>query len=158
MQKELNSKVKIRFFDCDPFRHLNNVKYLEYFLNARTDHLIEHYDIDIFKHLDETGNGWLIASNQISYFKPALGNEIVLIETKLIKYGKRTINVEMIMWDENQTEIKSIYWVQFIYFNIKSQKSVSHSEDLMNLFENVVMPSDQKYFEDRCRYIIRNSR
>ena len=31
----LQSTVKIRFQDCDPFNHLNNAAYLNYFVNAR---------------------------------------------------------------------------------------------------------------------------
>lgn len=69
MRKELKNTVKVRFQDCNPFKHLNNSKYLDYFLNMREDQLIEYYDIDIYKHLEDTGNGWLIASNQISYIK-----------------------------------------------------------------------------------------
>ena len=33
MNKEVSTTVKIRFSDCDPIGHLNNVKYLEYMLN-----------------------------------------------------------------------------------------------------------------------------
>jgi len=157
MEKELKNAVKIRFQDCDPFNHLNNSKYLDYFLNMREDQLIENYDIDIYKHSENTGNGWIIASNQICYLKPALANEKVLIVSKLIKYGKRTLNVEMIMWDEAQSEIKSIYWTQNIYFNTKTHKSVSHSTELMKLFKETVVPTEQDYFEERCRFILRNS-
>ena len=28
-----------RFSDCDPFGHLNNARYIDYFINAREDHL-----------------------------------------------------------------------------------------------------------------------
>ena len=41
--QEPESKVAIRFQDCDPFAHLNNAKYIEYFINAREDHLIQAY-------------------------------------------------------------------------------------------------------------------
>ena len=43
MIKEIATTVKIRFSDCDPIGHLNNVKYLEYMLNAREDHVEEFY-------------------------------------------------------------------------------------------------------------------
>ena len=33
MQKELSTVVKVRFSDCDPIGHLNNVKYLEWCLD-----------------------------------------------------------------------------------------------------------------------------
>ncbi len=40
LKKIIESKVKIRFPDCDPFNHLNNSKYIDYFINAREDQLI----------------------------------------------------------------------------------------------------------------------
>lgn len=39
MEKEVSTTVKVRFSDCDPIGHLNNVKYLEYMFNAREDHV-----------------------------------------------------------------------------------------------------------------------
>lgn len=59
MEKEFSSTVKIRFADCDPIGHLNNVKYLEYMLNAREDHVEQNYWIyfmsNILKKLDALG-------------------------------------------------------------------------------------------------------
>jgi acyl-CoA thioesterase FadM len=34
---------KVRFSDCDPIGHLNNVKYLDYMFNAREDHVETFY-------------------------------------------------------------------------------------------------------------------
>ncbi|MEO6346652.1 MAG: acyl-CoA thioesterase, partial [Aquaticitalea sp.] len=42
-KQSLESKMKIRFHDCDPFNHLNNSKYIDYILTARGDQLIENY-------------------------------------------------------------------------------------------------------------------
>ena len=36
MEKEVSTTVKVRFSDCDPIGHLNNVKYLEYHSKQRT--------------------------------------------------------------------------------------------------------------------------
>ena len=49
MDKILSTKIKIRFQDCDPFNHLNNAKYIDYFLNVREDQILENYNIDAFK-------------------------------------------------------------------------------------------------------------
>jgi len=35
--KILQSTYQVRFQDSDPFRHLNNARYLDYFVNARED-------------------------------------------------------------------------------------------------------------------------
>src|SRR3989338_5688897 len=85
MEKKPTSRVKIRFQDCDPFNHLNNGRFLDYFFNAREDHLTEHYNLDIFTQLKKTGCAWVVASNQIAYLKPAMVAEEVVIETKLIE-------------------------------------------------------------------------
>ena len=49
LPKIVSSQTKIRFQHCDPFNHLNNGSYIDYFMNHREDQLIMHYDIDIYK-------------------------------------------------------------------------------------------------------------
>jgi len=154
MEKVLRTKRKIRFQDCDPFNHLNNSKYLEYFINTREDQIAEYYDLDIFKYLKETGLSWVVASNQISYIRPAFTMETVLIESQLIQYSDTFLVVEMKMWNENETELKAILWIKFIQFNIQTQKVAKHSENLMQLFQSVVVPVEQSVFENRYLEII----
>lgn len=43
MEREVSTTVKVRFSDCDPIGHLNNVKYLDYMFNAREDHVETFY-------------------------------------------------------------------------------------------------------------------
>ncbi|MGO4771209.1 acyl-CoA thioesterase [Flavobacterium sp. W22_SRS_FK3] len=149
MEKILKTKRKIRFQDCDPFNHLNNSKYLEYFLNAREDQIAEQYNLDVFKYMQETGLSWVVASNQISYIKPAITMETVLIESQLIQYSENLLQVEMKMWNENETELKAILWIKFIPYNIQTKKSANHSDDLMKLFQSVVVPIEESIFENR---------
>src|SRR6187431_2177309 len=154
MEKILKTKRKIRFQDCDPFNHLNNSKYLEYFINAREDQIAENYDLDIFKYMQETGLSWVVASNQINYLKPASTMETVVIESQLIQYTDNLLVVEMKMWNENETEMKALLWIKFIPYNIQTKKVANHSDDLMKLFQSVVLPVDQTIFENRYLEII----
>lgn len=149
MEKVLKTKRKIRFQDCDPFNHLNNSKYLEYFINAREDQIAEHYDLDVFKYFQTTGLSWVVLSNQISYIKPASTMEAVTIESQLIQYTDSVLLVEMKMWNENETELKAILWTKFIQYNVQTKKVSNHSDDLMKLFESVVVPIEQTVFENR---------
>ena len=90
----LQSKTKIRFQDCDPFNHLNNGSYINYFMNHREDAILEHYHIDIYKMALKEGKSWVSSSNQIGYLKPAFfnGNCRFRISTyqlfKLRTYGR----------------------------------------------------------------------
>ena len=61
----------------------------------------------------------------------------------------------MKMWNEVETELKAILWIKFIPYNIQTKKAVNHSEDLMKLFESVVLPVDQSIFESRYLEIVK---
>ncbi len=149
LKKVLESKAKIRFQDCDPFNHLNNAAYLNYFMNAREDQLIDYYGIDIYKMADKEGKSWVVSNNQIAYLRPAFLMEDVVIESRLLKYDESKIQVELRMLNANKTEIKAIMWSTFVHFNLIQQKKEVHSEDFMNLFKTVVNPIDEDIFEER---------
>ena len=154
MKNVLNSTTKVRFQDCDPYNHLNNSKYLDYFMNAREDQILDAYGIDMYKHILRTGNGWVVASNQIVYLKPAFLMEEVVIESQLIQYDESTLLVEMKMWKADKSHLKSILWSRFTYIDAQKQKRNAHENDLMELFESIVQPVGTIVFEERCGQLI----
>lgn len=158
MNKTLQSTTKIRFQDCDPFNHLNNAKYIDYLINAREDQIEEFYDLDIYRHIQTNGAGWVIGSHQITYLKPAVLMEEVLIESQLFSYNENELKVEMKMWDKNKKKLKALLWTNFVYVDLRDQKKTSHPEDLMQLFKEVNNPVDQTIFRDRCGYLINLSK
>lgn len=143
------TKTKIRFQDCDPFNHLNNAAYLNYMINAREDHIMEHYDLDIFKMAQTQGISWVVGTNQIAYIKPALLMEDVIIDSQLFSYTENQLNVEIRMWNQDKTELKAIMWSSFIHFNLLKQKRWNHTERLMELFNTIVSPLDSNSFTHR---------
>jgi acyl-CoA thioester hydrolase len=154
MKKTLSSTTKIRFQNCDPFNHLNNSSYIDYFINAREDQILENYNLDMYQHIKENQAGWVVGSNQIAYFKPAWLMETVRIDSELIHYSETDLLVEMRMWDASKTHLKSILWSKFTYFDLKTQKRKEHPEELTHLFENVVNPISQRSFEERCAHLL----
>lgn len=150
--KTLESKLKIRFHDCDPFSHLNNARYIDYFLEARGDQLIDNYGLDIYRMAQTEGIGWVSAHTQISYLAPAYLMENVTIETRLINCSGKSLLLEALMWTENKTMLKSLMWTKLVHFNLKTQSSHPHSEELMQFFENIVdpLPGDAS-FESRVK-------
>lgn len=151
LPKILESKTKVRFQDCDPFNHLNNGAYFNYLINAREDQILEYYNLDIYKHGRKTGRNWVVGSNQIAYLKPANLMETVTIESQLIRYSNKNLVVEIRMLNEDKTELKAVLWSSFVYFNLRSLTSDKHPEDLLELFENVVLPIEQNSFEERIQ-------
>lgn len=151
-EKTIESKKRIQYHDCDPFNHLNNSRYIDYIMGARTEQILEHYGFDTAQLLHERGIGWVAAQTQISYFSPASWMEVVTIESRLINFSESSLLVEAFMWDEHKTRIKAVMWAKLVHFDIKTQKSNKHSEDLMKLFADIVnTPEAPSDFEDRIR-------
>lgn len=158
-QKVLENKTKIRFSDCDPFNHLNNSRYIDYFMYAREDQLLLHYDFDLYKLARERGIGWVVAQNQIAYLNPALLMETVVIQTRLLAYGNKNITFEAVMWNEDKTLVKSVLWSDLIHYNLKTQRSEVHAEDLMNLFKEIENPVNEvRSFGDRVASLRMNKK
>lgn len=153
MDKILESKTKVRFQDCDPFNHLNNSKYIDYFINAREDQLVENYDLDIYNVAMTEGASWVVGSNQVSYLKPAFTMEMIRIESQLINYSHQSIQVELRMYNESRTELKSVIWSKFVHIDMKTHRSMQHASKYMQLFEKVHLPVSETTFEDRIKAI-----
>lgn len=152
LKKILESKVKIRFHDCDPFRHLNNSRYIDYLVTARGDQLIDNYGLDIYKLAREKEVGWVSAQTQIAYLAPATVMEEVTIQTQLLSFSDKAVHVEALMWDNGKTVLKAVMWTKLVHYHLRSQKSHPHSDDLQQLFQQVVNPlAVQSDFETRVK-------
>jgi YbgC/YbaW family acyl-CoA thioester hydrolase len=152
LKKILESNMKIRFHDCDPFNHLNNSRYIDYFVSARGDHLLDNYDFDIYRLSREQGIGWVTAQTQISYLSPAFLMEEVVIQTQLLAYSDKSLHMEGFMWDESKSNLKAVMWAKLVHYNLRTQKSHAHNETLMAFFDQIVNPlSVNVSFEERVK-------
>jgi len=148
--KILSTTAIIRFQDCDPYAHLNNGQYLDYFMNAREDQLVKEYDFNIYEYSRTTGLGWVVTQNQIAYIRPALLMEEVTIESQLVESKGKFLQVEMRMYDAER-KLKSLLWAQFIHIDIRQGKSVPHTAQLQALFDQVYSPISEKDFNERIK-------
>lgn len=134
------STHRIRFDDCDPFGHLNNISYQRYFLRAREDHVLDFYAFDLFRHMAIHKTGWVVSSFQIRYLAPALMNELVVIESALVQYDASSLWVEAIMYDQKQERIKALAWMQFAYIDAQTGRRTEHDEAFTALMAAVRVP------------------
>ncbi len=135
-----HSTHRIRFDDCDPFGHLNNISYQRYFLRAREDHVLDFYDFDLFRHMALNKTGWVVTSFQIRYLAPALMNELVVIESALVHYDAASLWVEAIMYDQKRERIKALAWMQFAYIDAQTGRRTEHDEAFTTLLAAVLVP------------------
>lgn len=150
IKKIVESKMNVRFHDCDPFSHLNNSRYIDYMMTARSDQLIENYQFNIYQLAKEKALGWVSAHTQIAYLSPAFVMEEITIQTRLLNFSAKSLLMEAIMWNAEKTELKAIMWSKLVHFNINTQKSYVHDDQLLQFFQQVANPLPQNItFEDR---------
>ncbi|MHA6696500.1 acyl-CoA thioesterase [Chryseobacterium sp. A301] len=153
MINEISSSVKVRFSDCDPIGHLNNVKYLEYMLNAREDHVEEFYGFTYEQYMKQTGCTWIAIQNEIAYLKEVKYNSKVVISSKTIEVRDRISKVEILMKSEDGQTIHSVLWITVIYFNLKTRKSQVHPPETSELFHKYLVDLPQKDFQSRTEFL-----
>ena len=152
MQKEISTVARVRFSDCDPIGHLNNVKYLEYMLNAREDHVESGYGFTYEGYTRKTGCTWITVQNEIAYLKEVRYNAKVIISSKTIEIGDRLSKVEILMKSEDGKIIHSILWLTVIYFDMKTRASVSQPEETKDLFRKFLITLEEKDFQSRASF------
>lgn len=155
LPQDLHSTTLIRFQDCDPFGHLNNARYLDYFINARSDQLAAYYNFHIMEFGKQPTESWVSSKTQIAYLAPAVLAETVMIRTRLLDVGKQpkgTLLVEGVMLDAAEQRLKAVCWLEFTYINLKNGKPAIHSDDLMTFFEQVIFDETiPLHFDERVQ-------
>jgi acyl-CoA thioester hydrolase len=155
MTKWPETRTLVRFSDCDLYGHLSNIQYVKYFMDAREDHIAESYGLTLADFAKQ-GIGWVVSSNQISYFRSAKVNEPVILRSGIIDLSANHILVEMQMIDEKRTNIKAALWSRFVHVSLKDGRKAEHSTELMELFSKVKLDGVDLDFETRMRSLKNN--
>lgn len=152
MEKEISTQVKIRFSDCDPIGHLNNVKYLEYMLNAREDHVEAFYGFTYEEYTRQTGCTWITIQNEIAYMREVRYNSTVQITSKTIEISNRLSKIELLMKSPDGKTVFAVLWITVIYFNMKTRKSEVMPPEVMEKFEKFLVDIPEQNFQQRVEY------
>ncbi|HTJ13257.1 MAG TPA: acyl-CoA thioesterase [Dinghuibacter sp.] len=138
MEKQPFSHYWVRFNDCDPFGHLNNARYLDYCLDAREDHLREHYGVDL-KEWATRGIGFVVNRHEIRYLRPANYNERVCVQSMVIGLADTWLTVEMSLWDDAHRQLKALLWTNFTRIDARTGKKQAHDPEFLERFGPLVM-------------------
>ena len=125
-KKETESRMLIRFQDCDPLRHLNNAKYFDYFFNAREDQVPKLYGLEVIDLIRTFKAAWVVYNHNISYVRSAMIGEWVRIMSRVIWHNHNTIVVEYVMTDDSKKQLKTVLWSTMRYVTLAEGKSTDH--------------------------------
>ena len=153
--KETESRVVIRFQDCDPLQHLNNAKYFDYFFNAREDQVPKLYGIEMIDMIRKYQATWVVYNHNISYIRPAQVGEWVRIMSRVIWRNHNTILVEYYMTDDSKKELKTLLWSTMRYVNMEDGKSTDHQGVVLDFLKAILEEVDisQKPLAERIREV-----
>ena len=158
MEKEISSTAKIRFSDCDPIGHLNNVKYIEYMVNATEAHVESFYGFTYEEYSKKTGCTWITIQNEIAYLKEVRYNSKVVITSKTIEVSDRISKIEILMKNEDEKTINAVLWITIIYFNMKTRTSEIQPDEVKDKFKKYLVPLEQKEFKTRSEFLRRQNK
>ncbi|MDP5168969.1 MAG: acyl-CoA thioesterase [Bacteroidia bacterium] len=153
--KLTESRVIIRFQDCDPLQHLNNSKYFDYFFNSRSDQVSQLYGYNVADIFRQFKSGWVAYNHNISYIRPALPGEWVRIYTRLLAFSDNTQYVEYYMTDDHRTHIKCLLWSTMVYVDVISGKRIVHQPEITEALQRMVdfdHPYDIQHFSNPSIY------
>lgn len=130
--KETESRVVIRFQDCDPLRHLNNAKYFDYFYNAREDQVPKLYGLEVMDFYKTYKAAWVVYQHQIAYVRPAMMGEWVRIMSRLLWFDESTMVLEYTMTNDAEDELKTVLWSTMKYVDVKTGKRTQHEGKVLD--------------------------
>ncbi|HLU90935.1 MAG TPA: acyl-CoA thioesterase [Cyclobacteriaceae bacterium] len=140
--RETESRVVIRFQDCDPLQHLNNAKYFDYFFNAREDQVPKLYGLEMIDLIKKYQATWVVYNHNISYVRPAMVGEWVRIMSRVIWHNHNTILVEYYMTDDEKRELKTLLWSTMRYVSMTDGRSRDHQGAVVDFIKAVSLEAD----------------
>lgn len=149
--KQTESRVVVRFQDCDPLRHLNNAKYFDYFFNAREDQVPKLYGLEIIDLIRTFKAAWVVYNHNISYVRSAMVGEWVRIMSRVIWHNHNTIVVEYVMTDDSKKQLKTVLWSTMRYVTLAEGKSTDHEGAVADFLKATSLNLDFKSMEIKKR-------
>lgn len=150
------TRFLIRFRDCDPFGHLYTANYIVYFHQALEDQMRKYHGLDIYGHAAETGHGWFVTSNQVSYLAPARLNESVLITMRMLRFDDNLAQLEGLMLDPEGKQLKAFAWCHFRFVDVRRGRPVRIDPALQVIFTSMLHDGeapDMERFEARAAQV-----
>jgi YbgC/YbaW family acyl-CoA thioester hydrolase len=140
--REPHSSVLVSFKDCDAFGLLYNVRYLDYILDARAEHLLKFYEFDFNRELQKSKETWVIHGHQIAYVEPARVHEAVTIRTRILGFTSNLVHLEGMMLNRDNTRLKALQWSKLSYISLTRGNVLSHPDNIVSFLSRIQAKDD----------------
>ncbi len=124
--------VQIRFSDIDPLNHVNNSIISQYYDIGRINYLKEVLGEDI----EWNSIGVVIVNLNTNFFSPVFITDQIVVETRLIGFGEKSMRTMQRVRDKNTQEIKSTCETILSGFDVVNNESAPIPDDIKKKFED----------------------
>lgn len=98
-----NTEIRVRYADTDQMGIVYNGKYLEYFEVGRTE-LLRHFGL-AYKTVEDEGFMLPLIETGLKFKKPAIYDDLLLIEARVEKLISPTVHVEYRIFRKDSEEL-----------------------------------------------------
>jgi acyl-CoA thioester hydrolase len=77
--------------------------------------------------------------------------ETVVIDSTMLAWRERDVLVELRMWNQAKTDLKALLWSTFVHVDLKTGRSIRHSEEYTRRFKlyEAPLPEPSPTFDER---------
>lgn len=127
-------EIKVRGYHLDMFGHVNNARYLEFLEEGRWAAFDGKADL---QQLARKGFAFTVVNININYRRPAFMNEVLYIETELVKLGRRSGVMHQMVKLQGTDVVVADADVTFVMFDGQKQKAAIMEGEVLEFFKGV---------------------
>lgn len=111
--------IQIRFSDIDLLGHVNNAVYMNYFDMAKT----RYFEAVKGDTMDWSRSDVVVANVNINFYVPVFFNDEVVVKTKVVRLGNKSMDMVQQIEDVNTGSVKTICHTVMVGFDVPTSTS-----------------------------------
>lgn len=132
MPLKYSRDFRIRYYECDPNGHLNNANFLRLMQETAVD-ASAMAGFDSKRYL-EMGQGWLIRSSQVDFFRPVVDTDRIRITTWVSDFRRITSRRVYEFRHQSTGELKALGYTDWVFVDSNSLTPTRIPEELIQAF------------------------
>jgi len=128
--KKYSIDYTVKSNDIDELNHVNNIRYIEWVQDISRDHWLKAIDgkFPTQKYI------WVVASHHLDYFRPALLNDELEIETFVKDFDGKFSNRVVKVKNKNTGKLLFKSLTKWCLIEVSTGKSMDVTDDIAGIF------------------------
>jgi acyl-CoA thioester hydrolase len=132
MSRVYTTSFPVRYYECDPYGHVNNANYLRYATEAALQASADaRYGWDKYQ---ELGTLWLIREAGVEYLRPAGRGDTLTVKTWVSDFRRVRSRREVEITLADSGELCAKIYLDWVYLDAKTQQPARIPPELMGAF------------------------